>query len=89
MDSTSDLTCTDGTQAYCVDGEHQPTDLAVRRYKPLLARVNAARRVSSLELGRNMVRAFSIPLVRACIWYVQRWSWRPWHANTLSDELVL
>jgi hypothetical protein len=28
LDSTSDLNCTNSTQAYCVDVEHQPTDLA-------------------------------------------------------------
>ena len=27
LDSTPDLSCTDSTRAYCVDGEHQPTDL--------------------------------------------------------------
>src|SRR5215218_699393 len=30
LDSASDLSCTDSTQAHCVDVEHQPTDLAVR-----------------------------------------------------------
>jgi hypothetical protein len=29
------LNCTDRTQAYCVDGEHQPTDLAVGSSNPL------------------------------------------------------
>jgi hypothetical protein len=29
LDSAPDLSCTDSTQAYWVDGEHQPTDLAV------------------------------------------------------------
>jgi hypothetical protein len=29
LDSTPDLSCTNSTQAHCVDGEHQPTDLAV------------------------------------------------------------
>src|SRR5215207_1201020 len=29
LDSAPDLSCTNSTQAYCVDVEHQPTDLAV------------------------------------------------------------
>jgi hypothetical protein len=29
LDSTPDLSSTNSTQAYCVDVEHQPTDLAV------------------------------------------------------------
>ena len=34
LDSTPDLSCINSTQAYCVDGEHQPTDLAVGRSNP-------------------------------------------------------
>jgi hypothetical protein len=29
LDSAPDLSCTNSTQAHCVDVEHQPTDLAV------------------------------------------------------------
>ena len=34
LDSAPDLSSTDGTQAYCVDGDHQPTDLAVGGSNP-------------------------------------------------------
>src|SRR5687767_11405427 len=34
LDSTPDLSSANSTQAYCVDGEHQPTDLAVGGSNP-------------------------------------------------------
>src|SRR4030095_9995191 len=34
LDSTPDLSCTNSTQANCVDVEHQPTDLAVGGSNP-------------------------------------------------------
>jgi GNAT superfamily N-acetyltransferase len=34
LDSTPDLSCTNSTQAYCMDVDHQPTDLAVGGSNP-------------------------------------------------------
>jgi hypothetical protein len=38
LDSTPDLSCTNSIQDYCLDVEHQPTDLAVGGFESLAAR---------------------------------------------------
>jgi hypothetical protein len=51
LDSTPDLSCTDSTQAYCVDGEHQPTDLVVGGHSLILSgHVCSCRRAADRRL---------------------------------------
>jgi hypothetical protein len=52
LDSTLDLTCTDRTQDYAVDAEHQPTDLAVGGSSPL-RRAASLQGCSSASNGRS------------------------------------
>jgi hypothetical protein len=40
LDSTPDLSSVNSTQAYCVDVEHQPTDLAVASSNPYGVQLN-------------------------------------------------
>jgi hypothetical protein len=42
LDSTPDVSCTNSTQVYCVDVEHQPTDLAVGGSNPSRRATNTA-----------------------------------------------
>jgi hypothetical protein len=52
LDSTSDLSSADSTQAYCVDVEHQPTDLAVRGSNPSRATIDRRTRRSAAQMDR-------------------------------------
>jgi hypothetical protein len=41
LDDPPDRSCKDSTQDYCLDVEHQPTDLAVGGSNPLAARIRS------------------------------------------------
>jgi hypothetical protein len=55
LDSAPHLSCADSTQAYCVDVEHQPTDLAVG-FESLAARQTRSSEASSKRssVGRHL-----------------------------------
>jgi hypothetical protein len=62
-DSTPDLSCTDSTLAYCVDVEHQPTDLVLSTAgEGVPSGANARRTRRSLRLGWPVI----VPRVIQC-----------------------